>query len=159
MIIRLFDEKLFINKNDYPMLDLIFENEFTKIFVDTENAIYQHSWKGNNRFLTPEEYQGEITRQGDHILQYKPSLMLLNLSEFEFIISPDLQNFVNTTLLDRMSEIGLKKLAIVEGRDFVSALSAKQTFEEHENRTYNIQYFKEEAAAQQWLIKEEIAKV
>ena len=156
---RLLDEKLIINKNDYPMLELVFENEFTKVFVDAENAIYQHCWKGNNRFLTPEEYQEEITRQGDNILQYKPSLMLLDLSEFEFIISPDLQSFVNTTLLDRMSEIGLKKLAVVEGKDFVSALSAKQAFEDHENRTYDIQYFKEQTTAQQWLIEKETAKV
>ncbi|OJJ22347.1 hypothetical protein BKI52_06595 [marine bacterium AO1-C] len=136
------------------MLELTFENEFTKVFVDTEHAIYRYDWKGNNRYLTPEQYEEEINRHGTHILEYKPAFMLINCLDSEFIIPPDSQQFVQTTMLNRLSEVGTKKLAIVKGRDFVSALSAKQTFEERTDASYTTQFFNTETEALDWLMKD-----
>ncbi|HAS46194.1 MAG TPA: hypothetical protein DCS93_37280 [Microscillaceae bacterium] len=135
------------------MLELTFENEFTKVFVDTENAIYRYDWKGNNRYLTPEQYQEEINHHKKRIAEYKPTSVLINCTESEFIIPPDLQQFVQATLLDYLSEVGTKKLAIVQGRDFVSALSAKQTFEARADDAYTMQFFSTESDASDWLLE------
>lgn len=134
------------------MLELTFENEFTKVFVDTVNAIYRYDWKSNNRYLTPEQYKQEINRHGKQIEQCKPAHVLIDCTESEFIIPPDLQQFVQITLLNRLSEAGTKKLAIIKGQDFVSALSVKQTFEELADDAYTTQFFGTEVDALGWLM-------
>jgi len=136
------------------MLELTFENEFTKVFVDTEHAIYRYDWKGNNRYLTPEQYKEEIDHHKKRIVEYKPTSVLISFTDSEFIIPPDLQQFVQTTLLNYFSEVGIKKLAIIKGRDFVAALSAKQTFEEKADDAHTTQFFTGESQALDWLMED-----
>ncbi|HAS46193.1 MAG TPA: hypothetical protein DCS93_37275 [Microscillaceae bacterium] len=132
------------------MKESIFENEFAASFVDVEKRLYGYKWKRTNRTMTPEQYKAEITRQADNILQYKPLFVMVDFSETDFIIDPDLQGFVTQTLFQSMIDVDTKKLAVIQTEDYILQLSVEQTVNEQTKAQYVTQYFLSQEEAIQW---------
>ncbi|OJJ22346.1 hypothetical protein BKI52_06590 [marine bacterium AO1-C] len=132
------------------MKESVFENEFVESFVDQEKGIYCYYWKSANRAMTPEQYQAEITRQANYILQFKPKFVLVDFRASGFIIDPDLQGFVTQSLFQNLINVGTQKLAIIQTEDYILQLSVIQTVNEQKNTQYITQYFSSVEEAEEW---------
>jgi len=132
------------------MKESVFENEFITSFVDKEKHLYGYRWKSTNRTMTPEQYKEEITRQANNVLQYKPLFVLVDFRDSDFVIDTDLQGFVSQTLFQNMTQVGAKKLAVIQTEDYIMQLSIEQTVNEQVNVKYVTRYFSSQDEAEQW---------
>lgn len=132
------------------MQEIIFENEYTQIFIDQEQSIYGYRWKSTNRSLIAKSYQEEIKRHGDNILHYRPANVLVDFRDSNFVIDPDLQGFVKTEMFDKMNEVGTHKLAIIQTQDYIMQLSVSQTIQEQTSARYITEYFATTDKALEW---------
>ena len=132
------------------MKESVFENEFISSFIDSSKRIYYYHWKRANRTMTPEQYQAEITRQANSILHYHPQFVLVDFRASDFIIDPDLQEFVTQSLFQSLSQVGTQKLAILQTEDYVLQLSVIQTVDERKEGKYVVQYFSNPEEAEHW---------
>lgn len=107
--------------------------------------------------MTPEAYKEEVVRHGNHILQYKPTFVLADFQESEFIISSDLQMFVKVQMFDKMIEAGTKKLAVIQPPDDdLLKMSIEQTVEEQTSAKYITKYFSSIDEAKIWFVKKDL---
>ncbi|EAY31565.1 hypothetical protein [Microscilla marina] len=137
----------------------LFENEYVQtslVFINQEQTIYSYRWKQANKYLSPEMYQTETRRHRDYIQKYKPTFVMADFQESQFIISADLQPFVKTQVLDKMVETGTKKLAIIPPEDNVLKMSIEQTLEEQTAAPYAIRFFESVDEAKIWFVKKDI---
>lgn len=137
----------------------LFENEYIQIFlvsINQEQTIYSYRWKHSNKYMSPEAYKVETMRHSRYIQQYKPTFVLADFQESQFIISADLQPFVKTHVLDKIAEVGTKKLAIIKPNDNLLKMSVEQTLEEQTVTPYATRFFESIDEAKIWFVKKDI---
>ncbi len=100
------------------------------------------------------QYKGEIGAYIKAIHTYKPKNILAHTTDFGFIITPALQEWVNEQVISLFPSIGLKKHAIVVSQSLFSQVSIAQTMDEAEDASFQNKYFEDESLAWQWIHKQ-----
>lgn len=137
----------------------LFENEYVQthlISINPKQTIYSYKWKHTNKYMTPEAYKEEIIRHRGYMQQYKPTFVLADFQESQFIISADLQIFSKIQILDKLVEIGVRKLAIIQPDDNLLRMSIEQTLEEQTIAPYAARFFESIDEAKIWFVKKDI---
>ena len=77
--------------------------------------------------------------------------MSSDISDFEFIIAPDLQIWTNDNIIVKLLEAGLQKIAYVSSPDLFAQISVEQTLDEDIAQDFPSAQFKTIDDAMDWL--------
>ena len=80
----------------------------------------------------------------------------MKLADFEYIIVPSTQEFVNEQLFGTFALNKLKKLAIIKPKDITTFVSIAQTVSEDSQHFFKIELFENETEASTWLGEESV---
>lgn len=77
--------------------------------------------------------------------------VLSDLRKFEYIITPELQEWHNERIFQKGIAYGMRKMALLVSPEFYAQMSVEQTMEEQSEVVYR--YFRSEKDAMGWLLK------
>lgn len=120
------------------------------ISFDKSLDLVHYSFYKTTSTMTKEEYILELKAFIDVVKKYQPAFVLGNMVDFGFIITPDIQTWINENLFSVYAQIGLKKIALLLSNELFSQVSIQQTIEEDENAPFSVAYFENEQEAIAW---------
>jgi hypothetical protein len=130
---------------------LLESRRYVLIEYYAELSLLQYHWQATNVQMTENEYKAEML----HILylfrQYRVQNVILDALESKFVITIQLQEWVNKNIIATAAAEGLKRVLVILSQDLISNLSMEQMFEEDPNKTFHTHYCPSVAEAQKWL--------
>ncbi len=131
---------------------LLYESEFVKIVFDEENLVVENHRRDCSE-MSDENYRTEAIILAEFVEKHKPKGILMNNREFNFVIVPSTQIWVNQNIFPRLLKTGLRKGAFVVTDNVFSQVSVEQTLDEEESKPFIIKYFKNIEEAKNWLTR------
>lgn len=123
------------------------EYPFVKIEVEEENQSIIMSWSGS---FTSELYREAMDYSLDLVASKNLKYWLTNSSNIG-LIKPEDQNWTSQTLLPRLSELGVEKVAIIVPDDLNSHMAiASIMVNGKESITFDMHYFVKKEDAAEW---------
>ena len=135
-----------------PNMIELYRNHYFLVSFEEANELFHYVFFEATELMKPEEYIEELTVFIDLVKKYKPKRVLGDMINFKFVITPDIQEWVNENLFSVYIEIGFKKIAILLSTSFVEQVSIQQTLEEAESGSFATAYFDDEKTALAWLL-------
>lgn len=96
-------------------------------------------------------FQHEWLEYANTIRSYQPQHILVDASQFDYIIPKDIQDWINENVIAVFNEVKLKKWAIIIPPQFLNQVSIEQTIEANPRNSFEVQYFETEEDALHWL--------
>ena len=127
-------------------------DEFFYLALDSKNKLFYFYFTKRSAEMTPEEYIAELQVYLQFLNLYRPNGAWGNMTDFRFIIDPDIQKWVNHNVFSAYAQIGFTKMALLPSEDFVPNLSIKQMMECDTTEAFKIEYFTQEKKARDWLL-------
>lgn len=122
---------LFMREEQANKTPIIHESEFAYYRYDKESKLLFHIFKKNaTSRMKKEDYKKESKIELKLCLQNQVSALVLDTSNFDFPISPDLQKWTNETIFSKQNSI--QKCAIISSQDLIGRLSLNQVFDKRE---------------------------
>ncbi len=101
--------------------------------------------------ITEEIYKEEVQIWMDRLNEYHPDNVYVDGRKMQFIITPDLQNWVNGTLMKTAINNSVKKVAYIISPDLFTQVSVEQAFDLPEGQKLNMHYFTTGEDAEKWI--------
>lgn len=117
----------------------------------SELSLLQYHWQSSNIDMTEDEYKAEMLNILALFRQYQVQNVILNARKSQFVITLDLQEWVNKNIIAIAASEGLKRVLVILSDELVANLSMEQMFEEDSHKTFHTHYFSSVADAQEWL--------
>jgi len=134
-------------------MEKVFENQFITIYYESDKLLLPHYWTDKTAEMSDEDFRENISTILKFIIQKGAKNLLSDSMKFYFPISPESQEWVNTSFFPAVIKEGLKKYAIMMTTDFLSQLSIEQTIEEEAGQLLPVKYFDDEQKAREWIAK------
>lgn len=135
------------------MKELLYHSEFVEYHFENQGAAFYETW--SEEHLTDSVFKEETLRKRDFLNQYKPKLILDDISRTDFTITPELQEWTAEALNQTFLDIGLKKYAVVMPASLFGQVSMEQTVDEvhnqHEETPFELHLFDNMEEAEKWL--------
>ena len=103
--------------------------------------------------MSSNEYIEELQVFIDLVKKHKPIRVLGDMVDFNFTITPQIQEWLNENLFPVYQEIGFKKIAILLSKGFFQSLSIQQAMQEENANSFQTSYFDDAVKAQEWLLQ------
>ncbi len=131
----------------------IYKSEYWSINFDNTNRVIHPKWNTKSGEMGEDIYLSEMWKYTELVEEYKPLKALINLTEFSFPITPEIQTVIDTEMFPRILAVGVRKVAIILSPDFIAQLSIEQVMEEEKGMEFNTNYFDSEETALKWLME------
>ncbi len=107
--------------------------------------------RNTQQLKNDEAYKSLIHIWREYIEKFKPKYQLVDYSNFNQLISPEMQLWINENLILPAIKFGLLKNAIIVSKDKFSQISINQTMDEEEGAKVFTKYFDNINDAKKWL--------
>lgn len=134
-------------------MEILYKSNYYQISYDQTYQLIHYYHPSETFNMTPIEYLQELQATIKYSKLYQPKLGLGDLRDFQFIITPDLQEWINEHIYPIIQSISLQKHAVLLPPQFVVQLSVKQAVEISPNKSFETQYFSDESEARKWLLE------
>lgn len=124
---------------------------YQECFWDKENKILNFVWLSTTKDLDDEVFKNEIKEAGEWVKKYSPDYILLDSQNLQYVITPNLQEWMNEILVPIYIGVGVKKLAVLVSGDLFTKISVEQTIEELPELPFAFRYFQDEKEMRTWL--------
>jgi len=128
-------------------------SKFQRIIFDEETGIMDETWKPETKNMDDEEFKNEIGHQLDATLDVKPRLVITNTLEMLYVISIEMQEWMNSVIFPQYMKVGIEKVAILLSEQIIAQLAVEQTMEEEQGSQFEFSYFSNLEEAQAWLLE------
>ncbi|WP_020533509.1 hypothetical protein [Flexithrix dorotheae] len=129
----------------------LYDNKYQEIHLDQQYGILTNSWKKESIDMEDEEYQKELLNLKIFVEKYRPKMQLINIREFGFTISPEMQRWTDDHINKSHLNLGVQKAAFIMSEEIFAQVSVEQTMEEQQGLNFETKYFKSEEDALKWL--------
>jgi hypothetical protein len=129
-----------VHQSDYLQIDS-FDNQ----------RLLELTWLSATEDMTAEEYKDEHVKLLKFMLDQKTKKVLGNIKELGFVVSPEVQEWMNINIFVPAMEVGFNQLAVVMSTEFLAQLSIEQVMEEEEGQKIITKYFDELEEAREWI--------
>lgn len=129
----------------------LYESLFQLIDYFEDDKILMNVWLPESSQMTDIEFQNEVLIFKAYIEAYKPWALLGNTSRLFFTISTELQQWIDLVLFKTISDLKIRKYAILASTEFVAKMAIHQTVEQADQYNFISRYFDSEQKAFQWL--------
>lgn len=127
------------------------KTQFATYSIDEVSSLVEQDWTNNEDKMLLDDYKTEMFNYLKFVEQYKTRNALINLSSFNFPITPEVQKWVDENIAVVSNKI-VKKIAFIVPNDIIVQLSVEQTMEEKEGSEYEfVGYFENTDKAMTWL--------
>ncbi|MEN8119215.1 MAG: STAS/SEC14 domain-containing protein [Bacteroidota bacterium] len=99
-----------------------------------------------------DEFKKLINEWRATIEKYKPKKQLIDYSEYNFKITPELQQYINDNLMKPAYEAGIRKVAFLLSHDLFSQMTIEKTMQKNTGHLFEIKYFNNFQKAKDWLL-------
>ncbi len=136
-------------------METVANTEFYDILVDKDNSILVYRWKETILDLNEEEYKEGFLEALKYLEEYRPVHVIHDSRTQVYPITPELQKWIMNEITPRFKAVGVKKIAYVMPKDFLSKLALEQlvlkliSFKQGIKRMY----FDDFDAAVEWMKK------
>lgn len=131
-------------------METLKSSKFIDITFDSEHRIMKLVWKPETEDMNDEDFKREMLNYVDR-LDKKPRRILHQMQEMKFIISPELQEWVDENVNKPAIDAGVTKAAFLLSSDIFARVSTEQTNEGENLNDISIAYFEDETEALNWL--------
>ena len=130
----------------------IFRSKYQQIFFDKDCKSMYFYWK-NHEIVNIKKFVKELTEGISLIESFLPVNLLLDMSNFTFLVSPEEQNKVKNFIHPMIEYVDLQNVAVVLPDDEVIKLSVMQTVEEAKlkDEQIEVKFFRKKDIAEKWL--------
>ncbi len=132
---------------------LLHKSKFVEITLEEENSLIIDKFLPETYKMNIDEFKKEMFIFVEMCEKYCPKRELVYLMQMEFIISPDLQEWMNREIFPRYLNI-IKRMAFLVPTEIVIQISVEQTMEEETGSKFLQAYFDSEIEARKWLMIE-----
>lgn len=135
----------------------IYESDYKIVHYDEGVSLMHIDWTPETINLNDETYRREASLLLDMVKKYRPKYFISDTRKFNFLITPETQEWLAVNILSQLSDYGIEKFAACTSEDMVAQLSIEQTFKETENTKmgYRTGYFANTEDARKWLLEED----
>jgi hypothetical protein len=133
-------------------MQIIHQSPYFIVSYHEAQGIFESSWQ-NSQELTSTIFKKEMLVYVELVKKYKPTQYLVDDHDNKFVISIELQDWVNEYIFPHTMHEAVKKFALVVPQEIFAQISLEQTIETGEENIKKIptQYFSNREAAMQWL--------
>jgi len=129
----------------------IHHSEFIKIEFDEEQSLFDFEFHDLQDW-SDEEFKEELEIQAKLAEAYHPKYFLFHSQNFNYTITPILQEWVDQTIFPRFVKAGVQKFAYILSSDIIAQLSIEQAMEEEVGlQSFETMYFSHVKEAKKWL--------
>jgi len=129
----------------------IHHSEFIEIEFDEEQSLFDFKFYDLEEW-SDEEFKEELEIQAKLSETYHPKYFLFHSQEFNFTITPTMQEWIDQTIFPRYVKAGVKKFAYIFSSDTIAQLSIEQAMEEEiGSQAFKTMYFSHADEAKKWL--------
>ncbi len=129
----------------------IHRSKYFQIEWNQSKDLFHYVFNQQTAHMTATEYINELKIFIKLVKQHRPKYVLGDMIEFGFVITPDIQEWINENLFTVYQEIGFKKIAILLSKEFIASLSIEQTMDEDSSKSFKTAFFDNAKTAQAWL--------
>ena len=133
------------------MTKILANTDFALHIADFENSLLEQHWPNKEERMTEDDYKEEMKNYLKFVTTYKFRRALINTRDFNFIIKPDVQQWVDTKIATEASKI-IHAIAFVIPTDAFAEASIRQVMMERNAMYVNIEFFDDLEQARQWLL-------
>jgi len=119
----------------------------------TEKQQVNSKWLASTKNMTMEEFKKEMLDICEYYLDIKPKKLLSDATEMAFLVTPDLQEWVASTISPQFVKAGIKKVAFLVPKEIFAQVALEQMGDESKNNKVPlaVQYFDNKEKANFWL--------
>ncbi len=128
-----------------------YESQFTTVTFDAVTGLQEQFWKTTENFSN-DDYKTEVSANADNVLTNNAKFLLSDTNNFNYTISPELQEWSTENFFARIVAAGIRKYAILLPQEVFAEISIQQTVEENTSNTIQVQYFENGELARKWLL-------
>jgi len=126
------------------------DNTLTIDFFKEDNFLLVK--RRSNKNTNEQEYKKQIIDWSRIIEKYNPVKQLVDYSEYNFTITPELQQYTNENLLLPAYKAGIRKVAFLIAHDLFAQMSVEQIMNQDTGKMFEIRYFDDFEKAKSWLL-------
>lgn len=138
------------------MKTIVYDSPYIEILLLEETNIMTHIWKPTTSSFTDESYKSEYQRITKALqnLPLFPQKTIIDLREFNFTLSPEMQDWHEENVFSIIYPLKEFYLAVINSPDFIVTVYVEQTFEEFDERKSKIvrKHFENIDTAKEWLL-------
>lgn len=140
------------------------KSKYINLIFDESHSLLIEKW--SNAPLNDDIYKSEMLIKQRVMKENQPKLVLDDITECDYIVVPEIQNWTEDLLAPVFIDIGLDKYALVINEDLFMEVSLEQTVDEIEDHAtqhgdqlpFTIKMFKDKEEALDWLLSDEMAR-
>lgn len=125
---------------------------FQQIQVDESLKLIRKKWFAETANMSQANFQTEVDIVATLAEKYRIEKFHDDTSNFNFIIVPRLQEWVNEQIFPRFIQAGLRKYALIVSEEIIAQLSIEQTMDEESTSSFQVKYFEDTEKAFIWLL-------
>ena len=116
---------------------MLHRNDYSEIRYDNTTGIINQIFFEKTEEMTIDEFKQEMLIFAEHCINNKAALHLINSFEMNFVITPDIQKWINNKILTKFESFA-KKVAFLMPSDFFAQVSVEQTMNEEEGKNRHL---------------------
>jgi hypothetical protein len=128
-----------LSKNDYVISSL-----------DKTNSIITCKFLSKTRGMSDDAFKNEMEAFVKLVEEHKPKRELVDTLDMAYVITPEMQEWMNKTLFPRYVNI-LEKVAFLVSPNIFAQVSVEQTMKEETGQGFTARYFEDGNEAINWL--------
>lgn len=130
----------------------LYQSNYLEIDAFDEQRLLELTWLPATADMTSEEYKDEHVELLKFMLAQNTEKVLGNIKDLGFVVSPEVQEWMNINIFIPAMEVGFNKLAVVMSAEFLAQLSIEQVMEEEVGQQIMTKYFDSIEEAREWII-------
>ncbi len=130
---------------------LLIESEFKTIDFQEEDALLVTRWKPTSSTLDEPTFKEQILIWLDTIKTHCPQKLFIDTTKFNFIITPEIQQWFDDQIFTAYPDAGVQKKAFLMPEDLFAQVGIQQATQAPKNLTFKVNYFDDEQKAMDWL--------
>lgn len=138
-------------------MQTLHHSDYVRISYHPEESILNYQWLNASRIMSESDFKKELEHIPKLSEEYKPIGFLEDNTQRDFIIKPELQNWISQVIAPVQINNGTTKFALTNPSSYVARLSTIQTMDEikkYLKTKLDVEYFDEHQQAWQWLCRE-----
>ncbi|WP_020532908.1 hypothetical protein [Flexithrix dorotheae] len=129
-------------------MNKLHSSKFHEVLLDSSYSLIVSKWFATSIDMKDDDYRNEMLTLRDQIKEFRPEKMLSFCEDLKYLISPDIQEWVNNEIFDGKTKM---QVAILMSEDLFSQVAIEQTFEGEKGFLFKTKFFTKYKVAEEWL--------
>ena len=131
---------------------VLHKSKFSEIILEKENSLIIDKFLPETELMEGKDFKKEIITFAEKVEEHEPERELVHLIDMNYVIDPDMQEWMNKEIFPRYENI-IKRMAFLVPKEIFAQASVEQTMENESGQKFVQKFFKDEQEARKWLME------